>query len=170
MTAADTVSTSLSEADESGSSSWWPWLLAGLAVAAVIGTIVFLRSRKSPQWVANAAASLDESDQITTHLIGLAPGGLSAVAGPDAARLARLMVTVQQLMTSAPDDPSRGALAQVQEPLSSLHSALDALALRQGTPSAEDLDELTSRATALHAATSFARATLVPPATTGPPA
>jgi len=36
----------VSQAEQTTGTSWWPWLLAGLAVAAVIGAIVFVRSRK----------------------------------------------------------------------------------------------------------------------------
>ena len=98
-------STTEAAADESSSSSWWPWLLVGLAVLAIIvGLVLFLRPRKAPRWPAQTAAALDESDQITTHLVGLAPGGLGAVASADATRLATLMASVQQLVASAPDD------------------------------------------------------------------
>jgi hypothetical protein len=138
-------------------------------VAVIAGIVLFLRSRKAPGWPAQAAAALDESDQITTHLVGLAPDGLGAVANADATRLATLMASVQQLVATAPDDPSRQALAQMQEPMRSLHGALDALAMRPPPPSSLDLDEVRTRATALHSATSLAHASLVPPAAPRPP-
>ena len=65
-------------------------------------------------------AVLDESDQITTHLVGLGPSGLVSVAAADASRLATLLATVEQLSASAPDEASRQALVRVEEPLSSL--------------------------------------------------
>ena len=139
-------------------------------MAIIVGIVLFLRSRKAPGWPAQTAAALDESDQITTHLVGLAPGGLGAVASADATRLATLMASVQQLVAIGPRRPHHGqALAQVQEPLRSLHGALDALALRPPPPSSLELDEVRTRATDLHSATSLARASLVPPAAPRPP-
>ena len=137
-------------------------------VAIIVGVVLFLRSRRAPGWPAQTAAALDESDEITTHLVGLAPGGLGAVASADAARLATLMASVQQLVASAPDDASRRALGEVQEPLRSLHGALDAVSLRPQPPSSVELDEVRARATELHSATSLARATLVPPTCAAP--
>jgi hypothetical protein len=129
--------------DESGSTTWWLWVLLGIAVVAIIAAIiVYARSRKSPQWPAQTAAILDGSDEITTHIVGQAPAGLSAIAGADAARLAGLMASVQQLVASAPDDASRRALAQVQDPLRSLHAALDTLGLRGTPPSEQETAEV----------------------------
>jgi hypothetical protein len=140
-------------------------------VAAIVaGIVLFLRSRRAPGWPAHTATALDQSDELTTHLVGLAPGGLGAVARADATRLATLMASVQQLVASAPDDASRRALGEVQAPLRSLHGALDAVALQPQPPSSAELDDVRARATELHSATSLARATLVPPASPRPPA
>jgi hypothetical protein len=140
-------------------------------VAAIIaGIVLFLRPRRGSGWPDHAAAALDQSDEITTHLVGLAPGGLGAVASADARRLATLIASVQQLVASGPDDASRRALGEVQEPLRSLHGALDAVALRSQPPSSAELDEVRARATELHRATSQARATLVPMTSPRPPA
>jgi hypothetical protein len=156
--------TTTAPAGEGNGTTWWPWLLVGLAVVAIIvGIVLFLRSRRAPGWPADTATALDDSDEITTHLVGLAPGGLGAVARADATRLAALMASVQQLVASAPDDPSRRALGEVQEPLRSLHGAVDAVSLQPQPPSSADLDQVRARATELHRATSQARATLVPP-------
>jgi hypothetical protein len=160
------ASTTTTSGEDSGSSTttWWPWLLLGLAVLAIIiGIALLLRRRRPPQWPAQAAAALDESDAITTHLVALAPAGLAAVAGSDAARLAALTATFERLMTTAPDDPSRRAIAEIHEPLRALHARLDAVTLGTTAPSQQDVDDLAAWATALHAATSFARARLVPP-------
>jgi hypothetical protein len=149
---------------EEGGSAWWPWLLAALGVAAVIGVVVVVvrRSQKASPWPARTAAVLAESDEITTHLVGLAPSGLGSIAGADANRLATLMASVEQLMTSAPDETSRRALAALQDPLRSLHIALDAIALTPNPLSDIEMDEIRVRATRLHSATSLARATLLP--------
>ena len=162
--AAGTPATTTAPTGEDNGTTWWPWLLVGLAVVAIIvGIVLFLRPRRAPAWPAQMAAALDESDEITTHLVGLAPGGLGAVANADAARLATLMASVQQLVSSAPDAASQRAVTELQEPLRSLHGALDAVSLRPQPPSTVELDEVRARATDLHSATSLARATLVPP-------
>jgi hypothetical protein len=120
-----------------------------------------MRSRKAPPWSARTGDALDESDQITTHLVGLAPSGLGAAAGADAARLAALMASVQELMTSAPDDGSGRALASLQIPLRSLHGVVDAVGLATTPPSVADVEQVKVRAAELHSATSLARAMLV---------
>ncbi len=106
---------------------------------------------------------LAQSDEITTHLVGLAPGGLGAVAGADANRLAALITTVEQLVTSAPDETSRRALVALHEPMRSLHMALDSFALTPHPTTDAEAAEIRARAAALHSATSLARATLFPP-------
>ena len=157
-------------ASDEGSSPWWPWLLAALAVAAaVIGVIALMRRSPkaapspSPAATAPTAAVLAQSDEISTHLVGLAPAGLGAVAGADAGSLAVLITIVEQLMTSAPDETSRRALVTLHEPMRSLHGALDAIALTPHPPSDAEVAAVRARATALHSATSLARATLLPP-------
>ena len=152
---------------DEGSSPWWPWLLAALAVAAaVVGVIALVRrspkAAPSPAPPAPTAAVLAQSDEISTHLVGLAPGGLGSVAGADASRLAVLITMVEQLMTSAPDETSRRALATLHEPMRSLHSALDAIALTPHPPSDAEVAEIRARATTLHSATSLARASPPP--------
>jgi hypothetical protein len=148
-------------ADDEGGTTWWPWLVALLVVAAIIGVIVLVRrSHKASPWPAQTAAVLGESDAITTHLVGLPPEGLAPVASADANRLATLMASVQELVTSAPDETSRRAVAALLDPLRSLHSALDAIALTMTLPSMVVVDDLRDRARALHSATSLARATL----------
>ena len=157
-------------ASDEGSSPWWPWLLAALAVAAaVIGVIALMRRSPkaapspSPAATAPTAAVLAQSDEISTHLVGLAPAALGAVAGADAGSLAVLITIVEQLMTSAPDETSRRALVTLHEPMRSLHGALDAIALTPQPPSDAEVAAVRARATALHSATSLARATLLPP-------
>jgi hypothetical protein len=159
-TAAEEGSTS----DDEGSTTWWPWVLVVLGVAVVIGVIVLVlrRSPKASPWPARTAAVLAEADGITTHLVGLAPEGLAPVASADANRLAALMASVQELITSAPDDTSRRAIAAMQDPLRSLHGALDAIAMTSTMPSSLVVDDLRDRARALHSATSLARASLPP--------
>ena len=168
--------TQAAAATDEGSGSWWPWLLGALAVAAaVIGVIALVRrspkAAPSPAPAAPTAATVEvlaQSDEITTHLVGLAPGGLGSAAGADASRLAVLITIVEQLMTSAPEETSRVALAGLHEPMRSLHGALDAIALTPNPPSDAEVAEVRARATALHSATSLARATLLPPSP-GPP-
>ncbi len=171
-----TETTQAAAATGEDSSSWWPWLLGALAVAAaVIGVIALVRrSPKAAPSPAPAAPTgptvevLAQSDEISTHLVRLAPGGLGSVAGADASRLAVLITIVEQLMTTAPDETSRVALARLHEPMRSLHGALDAIALTPHPPSDAEEAEVRARATALHSATSLARATLLPPSP-GPP-
>ena len=115
-------------ASDEGSSPWWPWLLGALVVgAAVVGVIALVRrspkAAPSPAPAAPMAAVLAQSDEISTQLVGLAPGGLGSVAGAEAGRLAVLITMVEQLMTSAPDETSRRALATLHEPMRSLHGA-----------------------------------------------
>ncbi len=167
-TTAAATTTAADGGGEGDGTTWWPWLVVGLAVLAIVGIVVFLRARRSPDWSVRAAVALDDSDELSTHLVGLAPRGLSAVAGADAARLATLMASVQQLVASAPDDAARQALGDVQERLRSLHGVLDAVSLEVQPPSAAELDEVRSRATQLHSATSRARATVVAPASSRP--
>jgi hypothetical protein len=155
------ATTAAAEAPATGDDGWWPWLLvAVLGVAAIVG-VVFLvrRSGTSKQWRPRAGAALDESDQITTHLVAMAPTGLASVAGADAARLAALVVEVQELARTAPDDRSRRALADVEPPLRSLQAALDAVGMASGPLSPLDVDEVRASATRLHRATSLARPT-----------
>ena len=158
---------------DEGSSPWWPWLLGALAVAAaVVGVIALVRrspkATPSPAPTAPMAAVLAQSDEISTQLVGLASGSLGSVAGAEASRLAVLITMVEQLMTSAPDETSRRALATLHEPMRSLHGALDAIALSPQPPSAAEVAEIRARATTLHSATSLARASLLPPSP-GPP-
>ena len=169
------VTTAPATTSDEGSSPWWPWLLAALAVAAaVIGAFALLRRSPkaapspSPAPTAPTAAVLAQSDEISTHLVGLAPARLGAVAGADAGSLAVLITIVEQLMTSAPDETSRRALVTLHEPMRSLHGALDAIALTPHPPSDAEVAAVRARATALHSATSLARATLLPPSP-GPP-
>ena len=157
-------STTTVPTDEGGGTSWWPWgLLAIAAVAVVAGILLAMRSRKPLPWSARTASALGESDQITTSLVGLTPNGLAAVAGADAARLAALMASVEELMVSAPDDGASRALASLQGPLRSLHGVVDAVAFAATPPSVADVEQVRARATELHSATSLARAMLVPP-------
>lgn len=146
------------------SSTWWPWvLLAVVAVAVVVGVVLFAGSRKKSPWPANASAALAQSDEISTHLVGLEPGGLASVASADAARLAALAATVQQLASSAPDARSMQALMAMRGPLQSLHAAVDAVNLSPTPPSALQVDQVRAAATGLHQATSLARANVLPP-------
>lgn len=173
------VTTPAAATSDEGSSAWWPWLLGALAVAAAVISVIAL-VRRSPKAApstaptaptdptAPTAAVLAQSDAISTHLVGLAPGGLGSVAGADASRLAVLITVVEQLMMSAPDETSRRALAGLHEPMRSLHSALDGLALMPHPPSEAEVVEIRARATTLHSATSLARASLLPPSP-GPP-
>lgn len=164
--------------DDDDGSPWWPWLVAALAVAAVVIGVVALRRRSPtqpaagsgppPAPAASSVAVLAQSDEITTHLVGLAPSGLGAVAGADANRLAVLITTVEQLTTSAPDEATMRALVGLHEPMRALHGALDAIAMARLTPSDPEVAEIRARATTLHSATALARATLLPPP--GPPA
>ena len=150
---------------EDDSSTWWPWLLLGVAaVAVVVGVVLFAgsRNKKSP-WTANASAAFAQSDEITTHLVGLEPGGLASVASADAARLAALAATVQQLASSAPDDRSMQAMMAMRGPLQSLHAAVDAVNLAPAPPSDFQVDQVRAAATGLHQATSLARANVLPP-------
>jgi hypothetical protein len=147
---------------EGGGSSWWLWLLVPLAVAAVVGGILLARSRQRRSWLARAGAAFDEADQITTHLVGLEPGGAATVADADATRLAALAATVQQLESSASSATARQAIASLQEPLRALHASLDAVALAPEPPSASVLDQVRRAASELHHATSLARANVLP--------
>jgi hypothetical protein len=151
----------------SSDSSWWPWIVGAVLVAAVVIGIVLLvrRPRGSGQWPNQAAAVLDESDQITTHLVGLGPSGLVSVAAADASRLATLMASAQQLAGSAPDETSRQALVRVEEPLRSLQGALDLVGLASAPPSDPDVHEVHATAARLHSATALARATIQPSST-----
>jgi hypothetical protein len=148
----------------SSDSSWWPWIVGLVLVAAVVIGIVLLvrRPRGSGQWPNRAAAVLDESDQITTHLVGLGSSGLASVAAADASRLATLMASTQQLAGSAPDETSRQALVRVEEPLRSLQGALDLVGLASTPPSDPDVHEIHATAARLHSATALARATIQP--------
>jgi hypothetical protein len=150
---------------EDESSTWWPWLLLGVAaVAAVVGVVMFAGSRnKKPPWTANASAAFAQSDEITTHLVGLEPGGLASVASADAARLAALAATVQQLASSAPDNTSMQSMMAMRGPLQSLHAAVDAVTLAPAPPSDFQVDQVRAAATGLHQATSLARANVLPP-------
>jgi hypothetical protein len=158
--------------DDGGGSPWWPWLLAALAVAAVVIGVVALRRRPRQQTAApsaapplpaaSSAAVLAQSDELTTHLVGLAPTGLAAVAGADADRLASLITMVEQLTTAAPEEAARRALVALHEPMRALHGALDAMALAPRTPSDAEVADIRARATTLHSATALARATLLP--------
>ncbi len=134
------------------------------AVAAVVGVVLFAGSRKKASpWTANASAAFAQSDEITTHLVGLEPGGLAAVANADAARLATLAATVQQLASSAPDNASMQAMMAMRGPLQSLHAAVDAVNLSPTPPSAFQVDQVRAAATGLHQSTSLARANVAPP-------
>ena len=163
------VTTAPASVSDEGGSSWWPWLLVALAVIALVVAVVALLRRSpkavapSPGPAAPTATVLGQSDEITTHLIGLAPGSVGSVAGADANRLAALIATIEQLMTAAPDEASRRSLAAVHDSMRSLHATLDAIALTTLPPSDADVAELRARATALHGATALARATLLPP-------
>ncbi len=151
--------------DDDDSSTWWPWLLLGVAaVAAVVGVVLFAGSRKKKSpWTADANAAFAQSDEITTHLVGLEPGGLASVASADAARLAALAATVQQLASSAPDNTSMQAMMAMRGPLQSLHAAVDAVTLAPAPPSDFQVDQVRAAATGLHQATSMARANVLPP-------
>ena len=159
--------TTAAETGTSSDYSWWPWIVGAVLVAAgVIGIVLLVRRpRGSGQWPNRAAAVLDESDQITTHLIGLAPSGLVSVAAADAGRLATLLAAVQQLAGSAPDETSRQALVPVEEPLRSLQGALDLVGLASTPPSDPDMREVKARAGRLHSATALARAAIQPSST-----
>jgi hypothetical protein len=114
-----------------------------------------------------AVALLDESDELSTHIIALAPDRVRSVAAADAARLAALHAAIEQLRGSVADEVSIQALGALDAPMRSLHAALDAIALGPPSP-LNDADgaELRARATALHVETSLARATLFPPPAT----
>jgi hypothetical protein len=114
---------------------------------------------------------LDESDRISTELLGVGPGRLGPVATMEAARLAALSASVEQLKRSAPDENARLALGQLQEPLRGLHSSVDAVALAPVSTSELGEDGIGAQAAKLHSATSLARAALLPspPHVPGPP-
>ncbi len=160
-------STTAAETGTSSDYSWWPWIIGAVIVAAAVIGIVALvrRPRGSGQWPNQTVAVLDESDQITTHLVGLEPSGLVSVAAADASRLATLMVSVQQLAASAPNEASRQALFQVQEPMRSLQGAIDVVGLASTPPSAADVAGVKTAAARLHSATALARAAIQPSAT-----
>jgi hypothetical protein len=151
-------------ASEDESSTWWPWVLGavvllGIGAAVVVGR----RSRRGPSWADRARAALDEADQLSTHLAALAPAGVGVVATGDAARLATLGASLQQLVTTAPDASSRAALDQVPPRVAVLHATVDALALGQASPpSSVSMDALQAQAVALHTVTASARALLFP--------
>jgi hypothetical protein len=138
-------------------------VLAGVVVAAAIGLLlIFARSRRRGRWPAEAGVALDESDQITTELLTLAPGSLGSVAGAEAARLAAVSASVDQLMRSAPDQTSKLALARLKEPMRALHGRLDAVALAPMPPLAVEENEIRAHAAELHSETSLAWATIFP--------
>src|SRR5207342_3328244 len=66
-------STTAAETGTSSDYSWSPWIIGAVIVAAAVIGIVALvrRPRGSGQWPNQTVAVLDESDQITTHLVGL---------------------------------------------------------------------------------------------------
>jgi hypothetical protein len=146
-------------------------LVGAVVVAVVVGAVLLTRRRKGPAWPVRAGQMLDESDRLTTHLVGLTASGLDAVAESDAARLAALAAALQQLISSAPDETSRQALGAVEGPLHSLQSVVDAVGLAPGPASDADLQNVVARATRMHSATALARAAVAPrlPPSTGAP-
>ncbi len=159
------------EVTDDGGTDWWVWALVALAVIAVVSGLIAL-VRRSPKPVAppepgppaEIAAVLDQCDAISTHVVALAPSSIGSVAAADAARLAALLATVEQLLRSTPDAAPRQALASLDASMRSLHAALDAIALVAPAPLADaDVTELKARATALHSETSLTRATVFPP-------
>lgn len=167
------ATTTPAPASDDDSTTWWPWLLVALAVVGGVIALVRRRPKSAatppPGPVIQTADVLDQSDQITTHLVALAPGSVSSVAGADASRVAALLATVEQLMRSNPDEASRSALGALYPSMRSLHAALDAIALAPLPLADADVAELKARATALHTETALARATLFPPPATPPP-
>jgi len=160
--AASVPPTSTASGEEDGT-TWWPWVLAGVAVAAVIALLlIFARSRRRSRWPAKAGVALDESDQITTELLTIAPGSLASVAGAEAARLAAVSASVDQLMRSAPDQTSKLAFSRLQEPMRTLHARLDAVALAPMPPLAVEENAIRAQAAQLHSETSLAWATIFP--------
>jgi hypothetical protein len=147
-------------ADES-STLWWPWILGALLLVGIVVALIASR-RHGPGWEDRTAAALAEADVLSSHLVGLAPGGVTGVAAADAARLAALGATMQTLMADAHDATGRSALEQVEAQVTVLHGLVDGIALTPTPPSAAAVEHLREQATALHTATAQARARILP--------
>ena len=145
--------------DGGDDTTWWPWLLAILAVVGIAAAIIAARrSGKGPSWSERAGGAVDQAQQMSVHLAALTPDAARTVAATDSPTLAALGVTLQQLVSSAPNETSRAAVEQVRASTAALHAAVDAVALSPTTPTSVDVDQLTALATRLHTAASSANA------------
>ena len=162
--APDTAPSSTVAPTDDDATVWWPWVLIAIAIVAVIAVVVARSSRRrpssSPSWSISATTLLDETEQLTSHLAAVTPGGLHAVAPADAARLATMRVTLAELVRSAPDPRSQAALNSLTTPMATLHGAVDAIAMSAG-PSIEPAPSSVSQLAAqLHTTAASARAGL----------
>ncbi len=158
-------SSSVASDDEADDGTvWWPWVLLAIAVIGAIAVIVARsrRSRSGPgaSWSIRAATLLDETEQLTSHLAAVTPGGLHAVAPSDAVRLATMRVTLVELIGSAPDARSQAALNSLTTPMAALHGAVDAVAMSAGPSVEPPASSVAQLAAQLHTAAASARAGL----------
>jgi len=153
-------------ADES--TTWWPWLLVGLAVIGLIAFLAMRRSRRAAAaWQQQTAAAFDESTRLATHLAAVAPEGAAMVAAQDAGQIATLAATLSALGAKTEDEAQRRAIRSVHDQLQVLHGVVDGIAMGSGPASPAALDYLRDQAIALHGATARARAEVLP-GTPGP--
>jgi hypothetical protein len=161
LTAGPTEPTEPAEATD-GDDVWWPWALAALAVLGLIVLLVTRRSSGAGKWQQEAAAALDESTRLATHLAAVAPEGAAMVAAQDAEQLAALAAKLTALGSEAKDPAPQQAITAVRDQVQALHGVVDGIAMGSTPASPTTLAYLREQATALHSAAARARATVAP--------
>jgi hypothetical protein len=133
-------------AETTGPPSWVWWLLAAVALAAIVAVALIVRSRRRRSWQADFTAAADEVAWFSRVLLpalgqAASPDGVRSGWNVGAARVIALEDGLTGLEDSAPYDDARTRTRTLRDAVRTARTRLQVL-LESGTPTPQDLNAI----------------------------